>query len=118
MRSPTISITLQEVGFFLLWFISTFWANLRGQFSTILWPVFMVYLWPDLRLIYSLLKGQFGTVLWPIFMASLWLDLGLIYSLLNGCLARFCGLFMVIFEANLRGCLAWFCGLFLWHVSG
>ena len=30
MKLPTFSITLQEAGFFLLWFISTLWADLRG----------------------------------------------------------------------------------------
>ena len=53
LRPSTISATLQEVGFFLPWFISTFWDDLMGLFG----KVFSACLWPDLGLVYSLLKG-------------------------------------------------------------
>ena len=46
LRLPTNSTTLQEVGFFLLlFFISTFWANLRGSYVSVLGTVLELLIW-------------------------------------------------------------------------
>ena len=79
LRLPTNSTTLQEVGFFLLlFFISTFWANLRGSYVAILGTVLELLIWDCFCGLIGVVMACLGGCFRDCFGLKLWAVLWLV----------------------------------------